>query len=60
MRASTSHNKGQLQYNFEFFLQKWVLDGPNQKTLESGPPLKFEKLFGSSLYCGVSFTKKRL
>ena len=28
----------------------------NQKSLENKPLLKFDKLFGSSLYCGVYFS----
>ena len=33
------------------------LGGQKWKSLESGPPLKFEKLFGSSLYCGTAFAE---
>jgi len=39
-------------------LQKNEKEWENQKSLENEPLLKFDKLFGSSLYCGVYFSLK--
>ena len=41
------------------FLPNKVKTGPNEKNLQSRPPLKLKKLFGSSLYYGVAFAKKQ-
>ena len=36
-------------------MQKYEKEWENQKSLGNKPLLKFDKLFGLSLYCGVYF-----
>ena len=37
-------------------MQKYEKEWENQKSLGNKPLLKFDKLFGLSLYCGVYFS----
>ena len=46
-------NKGDLVTQGK--LQKYEKEWENQKSLGNKPLLKFDKLFGLSLYCGVYF-----